>query len=146
VALTDQLHARPRGGTLFAQLSGMSASGSHVVLAAALAVLTTMLTGCARPVAVHPVALDDARLGARVKTALVNDALVGARLIEVRVARGVVTLTGHVASDPERDRVLDLARGVPGVVDVRPLLVVTPPASPAPATQGTAPVRPPGSW
>lgn len=123
----------------------MSDSVRRVVLGAALAVLTTVMTGCARTVPVHPVALDDARLGARVKTALVNDTLVGARLVEVRVARGVVTLTGHVESDPERDRVLDLARGVPGVVDVRPLLVVRPPApAPQPATGGNRPATPPG--
>src|SRR5690606_28767018 len=62
--------------------------------------------------------------GVRVKTALVNDAALGTRLVEVRVDRGVVTLSGLVGSTAEAERAIELARAIPGVVDVRSQLVV----------------------
>ncbi len=94
-------------------------------VSASLAVLLLLLTaGCTRAVQVPPAALEAAQLGVRVKTALVNDADVGARIIEVRVDRGVVTLSGLVASEAERERAVTLVRRVPGVTDVVSQLVV----------------------
>lgn len=108
-------------------------------LAAALVVIAVMATGCHRPIQLSPHALEDAQLGVRVKTVLVNDAQLGPRIIEVGVDRGVVSLTGLVASAAEADRAVVLTRGVPGVTDVRSQLVVgTPPG-------GAASVAPPPS-
>lgn len=92
--------------------------------AAAFAVIVMMATGCARGVQIQPEAIEDARLGARVKTALVNDAGLGPRIIEVRVNRGIVTLSGLVSSTAEADRAIALARGIAGVSEVRSQLVV----------------------
>jgi hyperosmotically inducible protein len=93
-------------------------------LAAALALVVLVSTGCSRATKLDPAAIDDARLGVRVKTALVNDAALGTRLVEVRVDRGVVTLSGLVGSTAEAERAIELARAIPGVVDVRSQLVV----------------------
>jgi hyperosmotically inducible protein len=93
-------------------------------LAAALALVVLVSTGCSRATKLDPAAIDDARLGVRVKTALVNDAALGTRIVEVRVDRGVVTLSGLVGSTSEADRAIELARAIPGVVDVRSQLVV----------------------
>ena len=62
--------------------------------------------------------ISDAQTAARVKTALVNDPTIGGRAIEVRVARGVATLSGRVLDQSEASKALDLARAVPGVIDV----------------------------
>ena len=93
-------------------------------LAAALAIIVVMATGCSRATKLDPEAIEDARLGVRVKTALVNDAELGTRVVEVRVNRGVVTLSGLVGSAAEAERAVELARAIPGVVDVRSQLVV----------------------
>lgn len=92
--------------------------------AAAVAVTVMIATGCARAVQVQPEAIEDARLVARIKTALVNDAELGPRIVEVRVNRGVATLSGLVGSTAEADRAIGLARGIPGVSEVRSQLVV----------------------
>lgn len=91
---------------------------------AALAVILMMATGCSRAVRVPPDAIEDARLGARVKTTLVNDDVLGPRILEVRVTRGVVTLSGLVGSTAEADRAIELVRAIPGVTEVRSQLVV----------------------
>src|SRR5688572_26401587 len=52
---------------------------------------------------------------ARVKTALLNDEVVGTRRIDVHATGNDINLTGRVASAAERDRALQIARGVPGV-------------------------------
>jgi hypothetical protein len=86
--------------------------------------LVAAAAGCDRPVRVQPQAVEDAQLGVRVKTALVNDERLGPRVIEVRVARGLVILSGMVASDEEIARAIEVTRAVPGVTDVRSQLVV----------------------
>jgi hypothetical protein len=84
-----------------------------VVVVAAL----SAATGCAA--AVSPVQIEVAHTAARVKTALVNDPLVGARAIDVRVdAEGVVLLSGRVSSSDEANHAVQLARSVPGVTRV----------------------------
>lgn len=92
--------------------------------AAVVAVIVMMTAGCTRVVQIEPAALEDARLGVRVKTALVNDAQLGPRVIEVRVTDGVVTLSGLVGSTDEADRAISLAQRVPGVSKVRSQLMV----------------------
>jgi hyperosmotically inducible periplasmic protein len=94
-------------------------------LHAAVIVLVVVAAGCqGRPVQVQPQAVEDAQLGVRVKTALVNDPQLGPRVIEVRVSRGLVILSGMVASDEEAAHAIELTRAVPGVTDVRSQLVV----------------------
>ncbi len=68
--------------------------------------------------AISPVHRQDAQTAVRVKTALVNDADLGVLPIEVRVADGVVTLSGEVRTQAQADRAVTLARGLPGVTRV----------------------------
>ena len=68
--------------------------------------------------AVNPAVLQDAQTAVRVKTALVNDAVLGVRPIEVSVANGVARLSGRVASEAERQRAAGVARSVEGVRNV----------------------------
>ncbi|MGH9349861.1 MAG: BON domain-containing protein [Vicinamibacterales bacterium] len=82
---------------------------------------------------IDPAAIDDARIAARVKTALVNDPVVGTFTIEVRVVRGVASLSGRVGSRADAERAAGIARAVPGVTDVRPNLQVGGEPSPAPS-------------
>ncbi|MGQ0734100.1 MAG: BON domain-containing protein, partial [Acidobacteriota bacterium] len=59
-----------------------------------------------------------AQTAVRVKTAIVNDADLGQRAIEVRVSRGVARLTGVVWTAAESARAVELARAVSGVSHV----------------------------
>lgn len=87
----------------------------RVVLVVALAAAA----GCAP--AVSPLNIEGARTEARVKTALVNDPVIGTRVINVRMLGTVAQLSGSVRSQAEADRAAELARSVSGVtqVDVR---------------------------
>lgn len=67
-----------------------------------------------------------AELIARVKTALLNDEIVGTRRIDVHAVDGNVTLAGRVASAEERDRAVTITRGVEGVWSVRSELQIQP--------------------
>ena len=71
-------------------------------------------------------AVADAELVARVKTALLNDAVVGTRRIDVHVVADQVRLTGRVASATERDRAVSIAQGVSGVRSVTSNLEIRP--------------------
>src|SRR5688572_11181817 len=61
----------------------------------------------------------DASITAKVKTALGNDELVKARNIDVDTLRGVVTLNGMVGSAAEKQRAIQVARGIEGVSSVK---------------------------
>ena len=63
---------------------------------------------------------------ARIKTVLLNDAVVGTRRIDVQVIDSAVTLTGRVATKEEEDRALSLTRSVEGVRSARSELVIKP--------------------
>ncbi|MEX2273760.1 MAG: BON domain-containing protein [Vicinamibacterales bacterium] len=69
---------------------------------------------------------DSLALIARVKTALLNDAIVGRRRIDVHVTGDQVRLTGRVASAAERDRAVAIAGAVPGVSSVTSDLAIQP--------------------
>ena len=85
----------------------------------------------------------DARIKAEIKSKLASQ--IGAETltaIEVNVTNGVVTLAGPVHSAEESSRIAAVARGVPGVSDVKvtlqvlaPQQIVTPAATTA-ATPG----------
>jgi len=63
---------------------------------------------------------------AKVKTALLNDPVVGVRRIDVQVTDLDVTLIGRVASEAERDRAVAIAGGVEGVRSVTSQLTIQP--------------------
>lgn len=63
--------------------------------------------------------VDDATITGKVKASLIKDDLVKARNINVDTKRGVVTLSGTVASDAELRQALTLARQTSGVVEVQ---------------------------
>jgi osmotically-inducible protein OsmY len=68
--------------------------------------------------------IDDATITTRVKTALLNDAVIDATKIDVDTAAGVVTLTGVVRSTEEETKAIELTRRVSGVRDVKSLLKI----------------------
>jgi hypothetical protein len=88
------------------------------------------LTGCAP--ALNLAAVEDARAVMRVKTALVNDPVLGVLPIEVRVVQGRAYLSGGVPSKADVQRAIELVRSVNGITDVRSDLqigLVTPPTT-----------------
>ena len=71
--------------------------------------------------------MDDASITARVKTALLNDPIVGGLGIDVATLGGVVTLSGQVAQDADAAHAATVARQIDGVVDVESRLRIVPP-------------------
>jgi hyperosmotically inducible protein len=98
----------------------MKGSARLVVL---LVVLPLLLAACGKSIGET---IDDATITARVKTALLNDPEVGGLKIDVDTTLGVVTMSGIVKSRAEEQRAVQLARGIPGVREVRSTLVVEP--------------------
>ena len=76
-----------------------------------------LAVGCSR--VISPTLVQDAQTAVRVKTALVNDAILGIRPIEVTVTNGIARLSGRVGSDAEAQHAAELSRSVQGVRDVR---------------------------
>jgi hyperosmotically inducible protein len=74
-----------------------------------------LTVACAQP---------DAVLTAKVKTSMAVDTSVKASQIEVSTHNKVVTLTGNLNSQEEKDRALQIARSTSGVVDVVDMLAV----------------------
>lgn len=70
--------------------------------------------------------IDDATITTRVKTALLNDPVVGGLRIDVDTFKGVVTLSGRVKSQNEQDTAIALARRIDGVRDVKSTLQIEP--------------------
>ena len=70
--------------------------------------------------------IDDATITTRVKTAFINDPVVGALRIDVDTFKGVVTLSGRVKSKDEEAKAIALARGIKGVADVKSTLQIEP--------------------
>ena len=70
--------------------------------------------------------IDDATITTRVKTAFVNDPVVGALRIDVDTFKGVVTLSGRVKTKAEEAKAIELARTITGVTDVRSTLQIQP--------------------
>ncbi len=96
----------------------------------AAAVLLMVASGCsARSAATASTAVADAQTAVRVRTALVNDPVLGTLPIDVRAQGGVVTLRGTVRSTGEEDLALAVVREVPGVTRVESALIVGAPDS-----------------
>jgi len=70
------------------------------------------------------VVVDDVAITAQVKTQLMADASVKGLAVNVDTQNGVVTLSGKVASGPERDKAVQVARAVSGVRSVVDSMVV----------------------
>jgi len=92
--------------------------------ALALLVTAPLLSGCGKTVGET---IDDATTTTRVKTALLNDQSVGGLRIDVDTFKGVVTLSGRVKSQAEKERAIDLAKRVSGVTEVKDALQIIPP-------------------
>ena len=71
-------------------------------------------------------AIDDTTITTRVKTAMLNDPAVGGLRIDVDTFKSVVTLSGRVKSQSEREQAVALARGIGGVTEVKDALQVEP--------------------
>jgi osmotically-inducible protein OsmY len=98
------------------QLNWMS-----LMLAVVLAALIT--AACGKTVGET---IDDTSITTRVKTAMLNDPDVGGLRIDVDTFKGVVTLSGRVKSQGEKDRAITLARQVNGVAEVKDAMQVIP--------------------
>ena len=86
-----------------------------VVLAA------TLVAACAKTVSGT---IDDASITTRVKTAFINDPLVGSERIDVETFKGVVTLSGAVKSKAAEEKAVALAKTIRGVTDVKSTLQI----------------------
>ena len=82
-----------------------------------------MLAACGKSVADT---MDDATISTHVKTALLNDPVVGGLRIDVDTFKGVVTLSGRVRTKEEEAKAVALARKVGGVTDVKSSLQLQP--------------------
>jgi len=82
-----------------------------------MALIPAVVTAACAP-AISALDIDSARAEARVKTALVNDPVVGPRVITVRVVGGVAQLTGRVRDQAEAARAAEVARAVDGITAV----------------------------
>lgn len=93
-------------------------------LALALAIAAPLATiGCGKTVGE---AIDDTTITTRVKTAMLNDPAVGGLRIDVDTFKGVVTLSGRVKSQAEKDQAVGLARTIGGVSEVKDALQIEP--------------------
>ena len=92
-------------------------------LVALLVLLPVLFAACGKSIGET---IDDATITTRVKTALLNDKDVAGLKIDVDTTLGVVTMSGVVRSRNEEQRAIQLARGIPGVKDVRSTLQVNP--------------------
>ena len=70
--------------------------------------------------------VDDATITAQVKTALLNDPVVGGLKIDVDTFKGVVTLSGRVTTKEQEAKAIELARKIGGVTDVKSSLQIQP--------------------
>lgn len=62
--------------------------------------------------------VDDTAITAKVKTALIDDDVVKARQVEVETYQGKVQLSGFVETAVQKERAVQVARSIEGVVSV----------------------------
>jgi osmotically-inducible protein OsmY len=89
----------------------------------ALLVVAPLTTACGKTVGET---IDDTTITTRVKTAMLNDPTVGGLSIDVDTFKGVVTLSGRVKTDAEKQQAIALARKISGVAEVKDSLQVIP--------------------
>jgi hyperosmotically inducible protein len=102
-------------------MKGQSRTTALLLAVAILAPL--MLAACGKSVGDT---IDDATVSTRVKTALLNDPVVGGLRIDVDTFKGVVTLSGRVRTREDEAKAIELARKVGGVADVKSSLLIQP--------------------
>jgi osmotically-inducible protein OsmY len=93
------------------------------LLLALVMIAPLLLSACGKTVGET---IDDATVTTRVKTAFINDPVVGAMRIDVDTFKGVVTLSGSVKSKDEETKAVALARSIKGVTDVKSTLQIQP--------------------
>ncbi len=81
--------------------------------------LPLLVTACAGKSIATTGPLDDHTISTRVKTAFLNDPVVGGLRIDVETFKGVVTLRGRVKTKDEEQKAVQLARTIRGVTDVK---------------------------
>lgn len=98
----------------------------NLTVAAALAVSTLFVTGCAvvRDQQTVGSYIDDATITTQVKARFAEDPTVSAMAIKVETLKGVVLLSGFAKSGAERDQAAQLAASVKGVAKVDNAIVV----------------------
>lgn len=103
-------------------------SAAAAVLAAVL--FASGLPGCAVQSGQSSVGqyVDDATISTRVKTRFAEDRDVSAMRIQVETLNGTVQLSGFAASQAEKDKAGQVARGVPDVRTVVNNIIVRPAA------------------
>lgn len=89
----------------------------------ALVLLVPMTVACGKTVGET---IDDTTVTTRVKTAMLNDPAVGGLRVDVDTYKGVVTLSGRVKSQAEKEQAVAIARRTSGVVEVKDALQVIP--------------------
>ena len=67
---------------------------------------------------------DDVGITSQVKSAIAGEGVLSYLSISVETFRGIVLLSGFVDSEQQKERAIEVTRGVAGVRDVRHLLVV----------------------
>ncbi len=92
-------------------------------LVGALVLAAPLWVGCGKTVGET---IDDTTITTRVKTAMLNDPGVGGLRIDVDTFKGVVTLSGRVKSQAEKDQAIALARMISGVIEVKDALQIEP--------------------
>lgn len=92
-------------------------------LVALVLVAPLLLAACGSTVAAR---IEDPRITMYVKTALLNDPVVGLARIDVDTVNGVVTLSGRVKSKEDEAKAITIARAVKGVSDVKSTLQIQP--------------------
>ena len=95
--------------------------GSWKMTLLATILAAPLVAGCGKTIGET---IDDTTITTRVKTAMLNDPAVGGLSIDVDTYKGVVTLSGRVRSEAERERAVAVARQTSGVSDVRSELAV----------------------
>lgn len=77
------------------------------------------LAGCANTGQKSGTYMDDSVITSKVKTEMTTDKEVKAHNINVNTTGGIVTLTGTAATTQEREKAVQIARGVAGVKSVQ---------------------------
>lgn len=101
----------------------MNRSKRFAALLALLVIAPLLLAACGKSVTET---IDDAAITTRVKTAFINDPVIGAARIDVDTFKGVVTLSGRVKSKEEEGKAIELAKTIHGVKDVKSTLQIQP--------------------
>ena len=96
---------------------------ASAILLAVVLIVPLLLAACGKTIGET---IDDATITTRVKTAFINDPVVGAARIDVDSFKGVVTLSGRVKSKDEETKAIAIARSIKGVTDVKSTLQIQP--------------------